>query len=90
VNSPGSASLCAKFQAARKQHLHDHRTAMSMHFEHVLAGERMRSGKIQQQPAVDDAAIGSPEVAERGNAGSGSPAAQWPRRNSPGLRPRRG
>jgi hypothetical protein len=49
---------------------------MSMQFEHVLTGEGIRRGKMQQDAGIDGAAIGGPEVAERGNARCGSPAAK--------------
>jgi len=72
----GIGQACTKLEAAHKQHLHDHRTAMPVQFEHIVAGEGMRGGKIQKQAGVDDHAIGRPELAEGRAASERSPAAQ--------------
>jgi hypothetical protein len=48
----------------------------ALQFEHIFAGEGMRGGKIQQQAAVDDHAVGRPEIASVARRALRSPAAQ--------------
>ena len=59
---------CAQFQAAAEQHLHHHRAAVALQFNHVFACEAGGRGKIQQQAIVDRAAIGGQKIAVQSQA----------------------
>ena len=52
----------AQFQTALQQHLQHDLAAVSLQFEHVFAGEAGGRGKIQQQPVVDDVALGIEKI----------------------------
>ena len=47
----------AQLEAALEQHLHHHRTAVSLQLEHVLARVRMRRGEIKRDAIVDGGAL---------------------------------
>ena len=40
-----------------QQHIHHHRAAVALQFEHILAGEGIRAGEEEQQAFVDNVAI---------------------------------
>ncbi len=53
----GPRQTRAEFDDARQQHVHDHRTAVTVQFQHVFAGEGMRGGKVQGDAVVDDVVV---------------------------------
>ena len=55
----------AKVKATREQHLQNNRSAMSLQLKDIFAGKGIGRGKMQQQTAIDHAAIVSVKVAER-------------------------
>ncbi len=58
----------AGLHAARQQHLQQHRPAMGLQLEHVLAGVGMRRRKVKRQAAVDGAAVCRQQRQQRGLA----------------------
>src|SRR5690606_761378 len=57
---------CAQLQAARQQHAHHHRAAMSLQLENVLAGKGIRCREIQQQALIEGSAVGSEKACQTG------------------------
>ncbi|MNM99146.1 hypothetical protein D3C81_1116970 [compost metagenome] len=77
---------CTQLEAALQQHVHHHRTAMSLQFEHVFAGEGVGAGEEQQQALVDLLAVVGVEGAVVGIPGLRLAAAQGDG-HGPGARP---
>jgi hypothetical protein len=70
-----------ELDAARQQHLHHYRSAMALELKHILAGEGLRRGKEDQNPAIQGAAISSQKVAQRGAPGYRRVPGQVPRKS---------
>ena len=51
------AGLGPGFEHAREQHAQHDRAAVTLQFQHVLAGVRVRSLEVQGQAFVDDGAV---------------------------------
>jgi hypothetical protein len=58
----GFGQAGAEVKATGKKHLHDNRPTMTLQFENVFAGERMGIREIEQQAAIDTAAISCHEI----------------------------
>ncbi|MCY1434585.1 hypothetical protein D9M71_506490 [compost metagenome] len=53
----GARLAGAELQAALQEHVHHHRAAVALQLQHVLAGEGVRAGEVQQQSLVDHLAV---------------------------------
>jgi hypothetical protein len=71
---PGFGDARAGIQAGREQRLHHHRSAVSLQFEHWLAGIGMRRRKVQREAFVDGIAVPVAERAEGGEPWLGQAA----------------
>jgi hypothetical protein len=60
----GQAAARAGLQAARQQQLQQHRAAVGLQLEHVLAGVGVRRREVQRQALVD----GAPSASRKGSS----------------------
>jgi len=65
-----------ELKAAAQQHLHDHRPAVSLKFENILAGKGVWRRKVKQDALVDGHPVGAGKLAKSRAARFGSSSAE--------------